>query len=122
MNAEDKEIDKLTRKLMDGTAEQPSPSLNSRIMALIMREKPQLRICHMRNIPSVQIIVVVFIVYMLLLVGGMNLLSGYQQTEAMSHSLKHMFPLILTGAGGISFFFFFTQLDNWLKRRETNHK
>lgn len=122
MNTEDKEIDKLTRKLMEGTTEQPSPSLNSRIMALIMREKPQLRICHMRNIPSTQIIVVALLAYMLLLVGGMNLFQTYQHTEVISHSLKQMFPLILTGAGGISFLFFFTQLDNWLRRRDMKQK
>lgn len=122
MNTEDKEIDVLTRKLMEGTTEEPSPSLNSRIMALIMREKHQLRICYIRNIPSVQIILVAFMVYMLLLVGGMNLFKEYQQTEAMSHFMKQMFPLILTAAGGISFFFFFAQLDNWLRRREMKKK
>ena len=36
MNMNEKDIDHLTRKLMRGTAEQPSASLNSRIMALIM--------------------------------------------------------------------------------------
>ena len=33
-------IDKLTRKLMEGTAERPSPTLNGRIMRLIFSEKP----------------------------------------------------------------------------------
>ena len=39
MNMNEKDIDHLTRKLMRGTAEQPSASLNSRIMALIIQEK-----------------------------------------------------------------------------------
>ncbi len=39
MNMNEKDIDHLTRKLMRGTAEQPSASLSSRIMALIMQEK-----------------------------------------------------------------------------------
>ena len=37
MNMNEKDIDHLTRKLMRGTAEQPSASLNSRIMALIIQ-------------------------------------------------------------------------------------
>mgnify|MGYP007099570211 CR=1 FL=1 len=36
MNMNEKDIDHLTRKLMRGTAEQPSASLNSRIMADIL--------------------------------------------------------------------------------------
>ena len=36
MNMNEKDIDHLTRKLMRGTAEQPSASLNSRIMALFV--------------------------------------------------------------------------------------
>ena len=34
------DIDKLTRKLMEGTAERPSPTLNGRIMRRIFSEKP----------------------------------------------------------------------------------
>ena len=72
MNMNEKDIDHLTRKLMRGTAEQPSASLNSRIMALIIQEKKR--------------------VY--------------------KYYIKKRF------ASGISCFFLFTQLDNWLKREE----
>mgnify|MGYP001782087092 CR=1 FL=1 len=44
MNMNEKDIDHLTRKLMRGTAEQPSASLNSRIMALIIQEKKRVKI------------------------------------------------------------------------------
>ena len=36
---ENKDLDRLTRRLMEGTAERPSASLNTRIMALIRQQQ-----------------------------------------------------------------------------------
>ena len=91
MNMNEKDIDHLTRKLMRGTAEQPSASLNSRIMALIIQEKKRVYKYYIKK------------------PGGAETVLG---------SLRAYFPIVLTIASGISCFFLFTQLDNWLKREE----
>ena len=110
MNMNEKDIDHLTRKLMRGTAEQPSASLNSRIMALIMQEK--------KRVTPVGIFSM-FVAYMLVLVGILYLVKlSPGGAETVLGSLRAYFPIVLTIASGISCFFLFTQLDNWLKREE----
>ena len=38
--------------------------------------------------------------------------------DHLTRKLRAYFPIVLTIASGISCFFLFTQLDNWLKREE----
>ena len=59
------DIDKLTRKLMEGTAERPSPTLNERIMRLIFSEKPiRRRIVYVEPLPRIGAIAGGILVYL----------------------------------------------------------
>mgnify|MGYP003232818854 CR=1 FL=1 len=114
MNMNEKDIDHLTRKLMRGTAEQPSASLNSRIMALIIQEKKRVYKYYIKKrftpVGIFSMLVLVGILYLVKLSPG--------GAETVLGSLRAYFPIVLTIASGISCFFLFTQLDNWLKREE----
>lgn len=117
MNTTDNKIDQLTRNLMKDTAEQPSSSLNMRIMALIMKEKQLIRKCKMKGLPSPAAIMTGFVVYMLIIVGVFY--WGFSSTgTTQPNSIIAFFPILLTIGGGVSFFFLFSQLDNWLKQKE----
>ena len=115
MNMNEKDIDHLTRKLMRGTAEQPSASLNSRIMALIIQEKKRVYKYYIKKRFTPVGIFRIFVSYMLVLVGILYLVKLSQSGE---EKVLPYFPIVLTIASGISCFFLFTQLDNWLKREE----
>ena len=111
MNMNEKDIDHLTRKLMRGTAEQPSASLNSRI-------KRVYKYYIKKRFTPVGIFSI-FVAYMLVLVGILYLVKlSPGGAETVLGSLRAYFPIVLTIASGISCFFLFTQLDNWLKREE----
>ena len=119
MNTNEKDIDHLTRKLMRGTAEQPSASLNSRIMALIIQEKKRVYKYYIKKRFTPVGIFSIFVAYMLVLVGILYLVKlSPGGAETVLGSLRAYFPIVLTIASGISCFFLFTQLDNWLKREE----
>ena len=119
MNMNEKDIDHLTRKLMRGTAEQPSASLNSRIMALIIQEKKRVYKYYIKKRFTPVGIFSIFVAYMLVLVGILYLVKlSPGGAETVLGSLRAYFTIVLTIASGISCFFLFTQLDNWLKREE----
>lgn len=123
MNMNEKDIDLLTRKLMQGTAEQPSTSLNSRIMALIMREKKRVYKYSVKKQFTPAGIFGMFVAYMLVLAGIMHWVRlSPEGLETVWGFLHGYFPIILTVVSGVSYFFLFTQLDNWLKREETHKK
>ena len=75
MNMNEKDIDHLTRKLMRGTAEQPSASLNSRIMALIIQEKKRVYKYYIKKRFTPVGIFSIFVAYMLVLVGILYLVK-----------------------------------------------
>ena len=75
MNMNEKDIDHLTRKLMRGTAEQPSASLNSRIMALIIQEKKRVYKYYIKKRFTPVGIFSIFVAYMLVLVGILYLVT-----------------------------------------------
>lgn len=120
MNRTEEHIDRLTRDLMKDATEQPPASLNARIMALIMGEKrTAFRKCYMKKLPSFGTILVVFAVYMLVVAGGIMLYTKEPGAAgSMLQSVKRFFPLLLTVGSSASLFFFFSQLDNWLRVRE----
>ncbi len=119
---DEKDIDCLTRELMRGTAEQPSASLNSRIMALIMRKKKRVYKYYAKRWLTPAGIFVMFLAYMLILVGILYLFKSFGGKETVLDSLRVYFPVILTIVSGISCFFLFIQLDNWLRREEIRRK
>lgn len=117
MNTNEKEMDCLTRSLMKDTIEQPSASLNSRIMALIMAEQKRMCKYHMRRLPPVSILFVLLVGYMLLL-AGIGFLVKSAGTSGMESSLAMFmkyFPLLLTVGAGVSFCYLFGELDHWLR-------
>lgn len=114
MNQEDVKIDKLTRDLMEGTAEQPSLSLMSRIMARVMGERKKSRKIYVKRLPSLSTLFSVLIVYLLIVGGGFYLLYLNPESVGVSEEFKHFFPILLTIAAGISFALLFSQLDKWL--------
>ena len=119
MNMNEKDIDHLTRKLMRGTAEQPSASLNSRIMALIIQEKKRVYKYYIKKRFTPVGIFSIFVAYMLVLVGILYLVKlSPGGAETVLGSLRAYFPIVLTIASGISCFFLFTQLE----RRDTPAK
>lgn len=119
MKQNEQEINKLTRSLMQGTAEQPSSDLNSRIMAIIRKSASVRKVFQVSKPVSAGQLFGVFFVYMLLIAGGLLLLQKYSLgTNDTSDLLKELFPLILTIVGGVSFFIFFGQLDNYLYKQK----
>lgn len=117
------DIDRLTRGLMQGTAEQPSPSLNSCIMAMILQEKRRVFKYYVKKRFTPAGIFAMCVVYMLMVVGVLFMAKAYMgETATISVALRHLFPILLTVASGISCFFLFTQVDNWMKSEELKRK
>ena len=93
MNMNEKDIDHLTRKLMRGTAEQPSASLNSRIMALIIQEKKRVYKYYIKKRFTPVGIFSIFVAYMLVLVGILYLVKlSPGGAETVLGSLRAYFP------------------------------
>lgn len=117
MKRSEHETDRLTRALMQESIEKPSPGLNSRIMAFIKQSAPQKKAFEIKKPLSIGRLFLLFIIYMLLLVGGVVLIQTQdKQIVELSHSIKELFPLFITVAGGISFFILFGLLDKWLQQ------
>jgi len=119
MNTNEDKINKLTRDLMQGTAEQPSASLMSRIMNSIMREKNVVRKAYIKKMPSLTWLLGGLFVYLLVVAGILfSFKFNAENKIEITPMFWDIFPLILTITGGISCFFFFSQLDNWLRKKE----
>ncbi len=116
MKREDKQIDKLTRRLMEGTTEKPSAELMNRIMKQVVKEQHTVRKAHNFSRPVVAWMVGGLLAYFLLAGGlGYLLLSQPSAAEDVSLLLKEMSPFVAALTGGASLFFFCAQLDNWLR-------
>ena len=90
-----------------------------RIMALIIQEKKRVYKYYIKKRFTPVGIFSIFVAYMLVLVGILYLVKlSPGGAETVLGSLRAYFPIVLTIASGISCFFLFTQLDNWLKREE----
>lgn len=95
---ENKDLDRLTRRLMEGTAERPSASLNTRIMALI-RQQQAAKIAFVPNMPSTASWLGWFLVYLVLAAGAFYYM--YANKLTMRVILEEMTPyqsLVLTCA------------------------
>lgn len=121
MNKKETEIDQLTRGLMHDTAEQPSASLNARIMALIRKTRRRPAEIYLGRTASPGLILGVFTFYMLCLgLGAFCLFGSGGKPSLWIAALKTFFPLVVIGGGILSSFFCLAQLDNWLYRRAKN--
>lgn len=123
MNTNEKDADDLTRRLMQNTFEQPSFSLNARIMARIMKEKRQIYTYYIRKMPSLGAILSIMGVY-LLVAGGLfyHLFIHSGSGIALDPALHRYFPVAFTVIACLSFFFLFTQLDKWLYKKGVGQK
>lgn len=95
---ENKDLDRLTRRLMAGTAERPSASLNTRIMALI-RQQQAAKIAFVPNMPSTASWLGWFLVYLVLAAGAFYYMHTNKLTVRII--LEEMTPylsLVLTFA------------------------
>lgn len=120
MEKKEQEIDRITRSLMKETVEQPPEELNSRIVGLLLKMAPAKKPFRIKKALSPGLLFGVLVVYMFLVAGGLMLLKDKTAGEIVEWMLflKDLFPVFLTLAGGVSFFLFFAQLDEWLRQRE----
>lgn len=119
IEAQEKQIESLTRSLMHDAFEQPRLSLNARIMARIMKEKRRIYKQYVRKLPSPATILGGVAVYIMITAGICYLLFTQPETQSLANGcLKKYFPFLLTTLVCIAFFFFFAQLDHWLYKKE----
>lgn len=98
MKMENKELDQLTRRLMAGTAESPSSSLNMRIMALIRRQKKP-EIAFVPSMPSLANYLGWFLVYIALAAGAFYYVySNKLDVSTIWEELTPYLSLILTAS------------------------
>lgn len=98
MKMENKELDQLTRRLMAGTAESPSSSLNMRIMALIRRQKKS-EIAFVPSMPSLANYLGWFLVYIALAAGAFYYVySNKLDVSTIWEELTPYLSLILTAS------------------------
>lgn len=123
MNTNEKDLDDLTRRLMQNTFEQPSFSLNARIMARIMKEKRQVYTYYIHRLPSLGTILAILGGYLLITGGVFCYLFIFGGPGIASHPVFHRyFPVAFTVIASLSFFFLFTQLDKWLYKKGVGQK
>lgn len=98
MKMENKELDQLTRRLMAGTAESPSSSLNMRIMALIRRQKKP-EVAFVPSMPSLANYLGWFLVYIALAAGAFYYVySNKLDMSTIWEELTPYLSLILTAS------------------------
>lgn len=98
MKMENKELDQLTRRLMAGTAESPSSSLNMRIMALIRRQKKP-DVAFVPSMPSLANYLGWFLVYIALAAGAFYYVySNKLDVSTIWKELTPYLSLILTAS------------------------
>lgn len=125
MKYEEKEIDRLTRRLMDEVTEVPSFSLNSRIMERIRRDRVAMRRTAVSHQPSWKGIMGTIMVGCLLvalpLFQSLGMLSSGGESSLLAELMPY-FPLFLTVAGSLSLLFLVSQLDQHLRERAKRKK
>ena len=102
MNKSDKDINRLTRKILKEGMVEPSPDLSLKIMDLIMQEEP-LKVPEVKKVKwhsgmSPFMIIGIIIVY-LVAFAGLLMLVGQQPEGNVNHlltGLKEKLPFILT--------------------------
>lgn len=98
MKMENKELDQLTRRLMAGTAESPSSSLNMRIMTLIRRQKKP-DVAFVPSMPSLANYLGWFLAYIALAAGAFYYVySNKLDMSTIWEELTPYLSLILTAS------------------------
>ena len=123
MSTNEKEIDRLTRELLEGTAERPSASLNDRIMGLIFQERRKRSVAYVRRGLTPLGVFGLFLAYALVCGGILWLMGNTAGSVArVTGAMRAYFPLLVAAASAIACFFLFTQVDNWLRWAEKKKK
>ncbi|MCL3852409.1 hypothetical protein M1P97_14040 [Parabacteroides sp. GYB001] len=123
MNKSDKDINRLTRKILKEGMVEPSPDLSLKIMDLIMQEEP-LKVPEVKKVKwhsgmSPFIIIGIIIVY-LVAFAGLLMLVGRQPEGNVNHlltGLKEKLPFILTVVAIVGSLIFYSTLDKVLALR-----
>lgn len=123
MNTSDKDINRLTKKILKEGMVEPSPELSMRIMDLIMQEEP-LKVPEVKKVKLESgmppfMIVGIIIVY-LVAFAGLLMLIGQLPAGNVSHilsGLKEKLPYILTVAAIAGSLIFYSVLDKILALR-----
>ena len=113
MNTSDKDINRLTKKILKESMVEPSPELSMKIMDLIMHEEPL-----ESGMPPFMIVGII-IVY-LVVFAGLLMLIGQLPAGNVSHilsGLKEKLPYILTVAAIAGSLIFYSALDKILALR-----
>lgn len=120
MNTSDKDINRLTKKLLKEGMVEPSPDLSMRIMDLIMKEEPlkvpEVKRVKYRSGMSPFLLVGIMIVY-LVAFAGLLIFFSQQPAGSINHlldGLKEKLPYILTIASIAGSFIFYSVLDKVL--------
>lgn len=123
MNKSDKDINRLTRKILKEGMVEPSPDLSLKIMDLIMQEEP-LKVPEVKKVKwhsgmSPFMIIGIIIVY-LVAFAGLLMLVGQQPEGNVNHlltGLKEKLPFILTVVAIVGSLIFYSTLDKVLALR-----
>lgn len=123
MNTSDKDINRLTKKILKESMVEPSPELSMKIMDLIMQEEP-LKVPEVKKVKLESgmppfMIVGIIIVY-LVAFAGLLMLIGQLPAGNVSHilsGLKEKLPYILTVAAIAGSLIFYSALDKILALR-----
>ena len=117
----EEELDQITRNLMKDSLEQPSKELSGNIMQLIFKEKQKTAPIHVSQSPTALVFIIGFCVYVLLIIGALFLFNQYGSgLTSIAINKSYVFMIFVLASAG-SFFFFFTQLDNWLTLKRKHH-
>ena len=114
MSTSDKDINRLTGKLLKEGMVKPSPDLSLRIMELIMQEEP-LKVPEVKKARIVGIIIAYLVVF-----AGVLMLLGQQPAGSVDHMLegiKDKLPFIMTIAAIAGSLIFYSALDKVLALR-----
>lgn len=123
MSTSDKDINRLTGKLLKEGMVKPSPDLSLRIMELIMQEEPlkvpEVKKARMSSgMPSFMIVGI--IIAYLVVFAGVLMLLGQQPAGSVDHMLegiKDKLPFIMTIAAIAGSLIFYSALDKVLALR-----
>ena len=120
MSTSDKDINRLTGKLLKEGMVKPSPDLSLRIMELIMQEEPlkvpEVKKARMSSGMAHFMIVGIIIAYLVVFAGVLMLL-GQQPAGSVDHMLegiKDKLPFIMTIAAIAGSLIFYSALDKVL--------
>lgn len=123
MNASDKDINRLTRKILKESMVEPSPDLSMKIMDLIMQQEPlkvpEVKKAKWHSGMSPFMIIGIIIVY-LVAFAGLLIFVGLQPEGNINHllsGLKENLPFILMIGAIAGSLVFYSTLDKVLALR-----